>query len=56
MPKKKMADQRVRTSLNISQALLKQAKHVAVEEERPFGTLVADALTQYLKGRARGEK
>lgn len=49
-------DPKMRTSLNISKALLKQVKHAAVEEGRPFGDLVADALKLYLKGRARGEK
>ncbi len=49
-------DPKMRTSLNISTALLKQAKHAAVEEGRPFGAIVADALKLYLKGRNRGDK
>lgn len=38
-----------RTSLDISERLLKKVRHAAVEEGRSFKAIVADALELYLK-------
>jgi metal-responsive CopG/Arc/MetJ family transcriptional regulator len=38
-----------RTSLNLPRALVKRAKHVAVEEGRTLSNLVVVALQKYLR-------
>lgn len=40
---------KVRTSMNLPEALLKQGHHLAIEQGRPFGDLIAELLARYLK-------